>query len=67
VLDNSNVLLQENTKIHDIIKHKKEKKQNKIQLNSYLFACQFNSPRVNYKVSMSERKETNIHKEQNKA
>jgi hypothetical protein len=39
----------------------------KIQFNSYLFACQLNSPRANYKVSMSERKEINIHKVQNKA
>jgi hypothetical protein len=38
-----------------------------IQLNSYLFACQLNNPRANYKVSTSERKETNIHKVQNKA
>jgi hypothetical protein len=34
---------------------------------SYLFACQLNSPRANYKVSTSERKETNIHKVQRKA
>jgi hypothetical protein len=38
-----------------------------IQYNSNLFACQLNSPRANYKVTTSERKETNIHKVQNKA
>jgi hypothetical protein len=38
-----------------------------IESNSYLFAFQINSPRANYKVSTSERKETNIHKVQNKA
>jgi hypothetical protein len=38
-----------------------------IQFNSYLFACQLNGPRANYKVSTSERKETNtIYKVQNK-
>jgi hypothetical protein len=27
-----------------------------LQSNSYLFACSLNSPRANYKMSMSERK-----------
>jgi hypothetical protein len=38
-----------------------------IQFNTYLFARQLNSPGANYKVSMSERKETNTRKVQNKA
>jgi hypothetical protein len=35
-----------------------------IQLDSYLFACQLNSPKANYKVSMSER---NIRSTKNEA
>jgi hypothetical protein len=38
-----------------------------IQFNSYLFVCQLNSPRANYKASTSESEETNIHDVQNKA
>jgi hypothetical protein len=43
-----------------------DKNNNSIQFNSYLFACQLNSPRANYKVSTSKRKETNIRKVQTK-
>jgi hypothetical protein len=36
---------------------------NSVQFNSYLFTCKLNSPKANYKVSTSKKKETTKHKQ----